>query len=74
MVSWELIDLLSSLLLVNLINWTGAFWQAEKGIKLEKGGLRCGTSPKRGVFTEAHTYTEHICDYYHYMKGANDTV
>ena len=30
---WELIYLLSSLLLVNMINWRGVFWQAEK-----KGG------------------------------------
>ena len=28
-----------------------------------KGGLRCGSGQKRGVFTAAHTYTEHICDY-----------
>ena len=33
-------------------------------IKLEKkGGLRCGSGQKRGVFTAAHTYTEHICEY-----------
>ena len=30
-VAWELIYLLSLLLLVNMINWTGVFWQAEGG-------------------------------------------
>ena len=29
----------------------------------KKGGLRCGSGQKRGVFTAAHTYTEHICEY-----------
>ena len=49
-----------------MINWTGVYWQAEKEgsyvrAQLEKrGGLRCGSGPKRGVFTAAHTYTEHI--------------
>ena len=27
----------------------------------KKGGLRCGSGRKRGVFTAAHTYIEHIC-------------
>ena len=29
----------------------------------KKGGLRCGSGQKRGVFTAAHTYAEHICEY-----------
>ena len=29
-------------------------------VKLEKGGPRCGSGQKRGVFTAAHTHTEHI--------------
>ena len=43
--------------------------QLEKGGVLgagqtrKKGGLRCGSGHKRGVFTAAHTYTEHICEY-----------
>ena len=33
-------------------------------VQLEKrGGLRCGSGQKKGVFTTAHTYTEHICEY-----------
>ena len=43
--------------------------------QLEKGGLHLGAGPtrkrgvlgagqvKKGVFTAAHTYTEHICEY-----------
>ena len=27
------------------------------------GGLRCGSGQNRGVFTAAHTYTEHMCEY-----------
>ena len=44
--------------------------QLEKGgLRCEsnskKGGLRCGSGQKGGggVFTAAHTYTEHICEY-----------
>ena len=33
------------------------------GLTRKKGGLRCGSGKKRGVFTAAHTYTEHICEY-----------
>ena len=33
------------------------------GLTRKKGGLRCGSGQKRGVFTAAHTYTEHICEY-----------
>ena len=37
-----------------MINWTGVFWQAERGggsyvrAQLVKGGLRCGSNSKRG--------------------------
>ena len=54
------------------------FWQAEKGVlgagTARKGGV-LGAGPtrkkgvlgagqvKKGVFTEAHTYIEHVCEY-----------
>ena len=44
--SWELIYLLSLLLLVKMINQWGVFCQTEKG--RGGGGLRCGHNPKKG--------------------------
>ena len=44
--SWELIYLLSLLLLVKMINQWGVFCQTEKGRGV--GGLRCGHNPKKG--------------------------
>ena len=34
------------------------------GPNSKKGGLRCRSGKKGGVFTAAHTYTKHICEYH----------
>ena len=69
--SWELIYL-SSPLLINMLNWVGMFWQAKQdghrcghsskkgvlcsGQTRKKGGLRCGSGPRGGLYRGIYLY------------------